>query len=76
MDGKIDGTQVHILSYLGRTWGMGSPRFSTEQVVKWSQGIRKQGGAITWDVPIQPNGLIAQPFIDQLTAVGRVLHRP
>jgi CubicO group peptidase (beta-lactamase class C family) len=54
-------------------WGMGSPRFSTEQVVKWSQGIRKQGGAITWDVPIQPSGRIAQPFIDQLAAVGKAL---
>jgi hypothetical protein len=52
---------------------MGSPRCPTEQVVKWSQGIRKQGGAITWDVPIQPSGLIAQPFLDQLAAVGKVL---
>ena len=76
VEGKIDRTQVHILSYLGRTWGMGTPRFATEQVVQWSQRIRKQGGAITWDVPIQPNGLIAQPFIDQLTAVGRALRRP
>ncbi len=73
LDGRIDGTQVHILSYLGRTWGMGAPRFATEQFVKWSQGIRKQGGAITWDVPIQPNGLIVQPFLDQLTAVGKAL---
>ncbi len=76
VEGKIDGTQVHILSYLGERWGTGSPRFATEQVVKWSQGIRKQGGAITWDVPIQPNGLIGQPFIDQLSAVGRALRRP
>jgi CubicO group peptidase (beta-lactamase class C family) len=74
VEGRIDGTQVHILSYLGRTWGMGTPRFSTEQVVKWSQGIRKQGGAITWDVPIQPNGRIAQPFVDQLTAVGKAIN--
>jgi hypothetical protein len=76
VDGRIDGTQVHILSYLGRTWGMGAPRFSPEQVIGWSRSIRKQGGAITWDVPIQPNGLIAPPFLDQLAAVGRALHRP
>ena len=72
-DGKIDGTQVHILSYLGERWGMGAPRFATEQVVTWSQSIHKQGGVITWDVPIRPNGLIAQPFLDQLTAVGKAL---
>jgi hypothetical protein len=73
VEGRIDGTQVHILSYLGRTWGMGAPRFAPEQVVTWSQRIRKQGGAITWDVPIQPSGLIAQPFLDQLAAVGKAL---
>jgi hypothetical protein len=71
--GRIDGTQIHILSYLGRRWGMGEPRFATGQVVAWSRDIRKQGGAITWDVPIQPDGRIARPFIDQLAAVGRAL---
>ncbi|OHB78275.1 MAG: hypothetical protein A2Z25_20055 [Planctomycetes bacterium RBG_16_55_9] len=70
-DGRIDGKQVHVLCYLGERWGMGAPRFATEQVVKWSQDVRKQDGVITWDVPIQPNGLISQPFIDQLTAVGK-----
>ncbi|MDH4238279.1 MAG: alpha-L-fucosidase [Phycisphaerae bacterium] len=74
--GKIDGAQVHILSYLGERWGMGRPRFAAEQVVRWSEGIRKQGGVITWDVPIQPNGLIDQPFINQLAAVGKALRRP
>jgi len=28
-----------------------------------------------WDAPIQRNGLISQPFIDQLTAVGKALGR-
>ncbi len=73
VDGRIDGTQVHILSYLGARWGMGAPRFPMQQVVEWSRDIRKQGGVVTWDVPIQPNGLIAQPFVDQLAAVGKAL---
>lgn len=76
VDGKIDGVQVHILSYLGQRWGMGSPRFSKEQVITWSRKIRNYGGVITWDVPIQPNGLISQPFIDQLTAVGQAFGQP
>jgi hypothetical protein len=71
VDGKIDGAQVHILSFLGDRWGMGSPRFSTEQVVGWSRKIRSAGGVITWDVPIQRGGLISQPFIEHLTAVGK-----
>jgi alpha-L-fucosidase len=73
VEGKIDGVQVHILSYLGERWGMGAPRFDTEQVVKWSQGIAKQGGVITWDVPIQPSGVMSEPFMEQLTAVGKAL---
>jgi hypothetical protein len=35
--------------------------------------MREQGGVITWDVPIPPNGLIAQPFLHPLTAVGKAL---
>ena len=73
VDGKIDGVQVHILSYLGQRWGMGSPRFTEEQVVAWSRKIRGSGGVITWDVPIQSDGLISRPFMDQLTAVGEAL---
>ena len=73
VDGRHDGVQVHVLSYLGRRWGMGEPRFSTEQVVRWSRERTSKGGALTWDVPIQPGGLISQPFIDQLKAVGEAL---
>ena len=73
MDGKIDGAQIHILSFLGQRWGMDSPRFSKEQVVRWSREINRQGDVITWDVPIQSDGLISQSFIDQLTAIGKVL---
>jgi hypothetical protein len=73
VNGKVDGAQVHILSYLGQRWGMGGSRFKTEQVVEWSRSIRKSGGVVTWDVPIQPNGLMAQPFIEQLTAVGQAI---
>lgn len=50
---------------------MGSPRFTTEQVVEWSRKITEAGGVITWDVPIQKSGLISQRFIDQLAAVGK-----
>ena len=72
-DGVLDGAQIHVLSYLGRTWGMGEPRFSTEQVIQFSQTVRKSGGAITWDVPVRTNGLIAKPLLDQLAALGKAL---
>lgn len=76
VDGKHDGVQVHVLSYLGQRWGTGEPRFSTEQVVRWSRDRTRNSCALTWDVPIQSNGLMPQPFIEQLTAVGKALGAP
>jgi hypothetical protein len=73
IDGKIDGAQVHILSFLGQAWGKGSPRFSEEQITQWTRDWVAQGAVVTWDVPIQPNGLISKPFIEQLTSVGKAL---
>jgi hypothetical protein len=74
-NGKVDGAQIHVLSYLGKTWGLGDPRFQTAQVVEWSQKIVGYQAAVTWDTPVQLNGTIAQPFLDQLTAVGKALGR-
>ncbi len=71
--GKVDGAQIHLLSFLGQTWGKGAPRFSAEEIAAWSQKVIRAGGAITWDVPVQPSGLIPQPFLDQLTLVGQAL---
>lgn len=75
-DGRLDGRQVHVLSYLGQRWGMGLPRFSDKEAVSWSRHVRKTGGVITWDVPIRPSGLISEPFMEQLRAIGKTLSRP
>jgi hypothetical protein len=72
-DGKIDGTQIQMLSYLGTTWGKGTPRFTTEEVVAFTRKVRDSGGAVTWDVPVELNGGIDQAFLDQLTALGKAL---
>lgn len=72
-DGNVDGAQLHMLSYLGQSWGKGTPRFTSEQIIQWTQEMIKNGGAVTWDVPVQPNGRISQPFIEQLNALNRAL---
>lgn len=68
--GLMDGTQVHVLSYLGETWGRGAPRFREEKIVQWSCQVVKSGGAITWDVPILKDGLMSDEFIQQLKNIG------
>ena len=72
-DGIIDGAQLHFLSFLGDKWGMGNPRFTSDKIIEWSKMVAKEGGVITWDVPIQKSGLISQPFIDQLRETAKAL---
>ena len=74
-DGKVDGARIHKLSYLGRTWGMGEPRYKdlSQVVIPWTRKIVEAGGAVTWDVPIQRSGLISEPFMEQLRVIGKAL---
>jgi hypothetical protein len=74
-DGLIDGTQLHMLSFLGEKWGSGAPRFSTEQVVAFTKKIRDVGGSVTWDVPVGIDGTIADGFMEQLTALRKAFPR-
>lgn len=69
VDGRVDGVQIHMLSFLGQTWGMGSPRFTGDQVVGYSRKLWESGGAVTWDVPLELDGKISQPFLDQLMSL-------
>jgi hypothetical protein len=71
----LDGAQIHVLSHLGAQWGMGAPRFTIEQIVEWSRKIANAGGAITWDVPVQPGGSMPAEFMEQLTALGKALKK-
>jgi len=71
MDGPImDGAQWHMLSYLGERWSGGKPRFSTDDAVKFTKRLVDKGGVVTWDVPHNERGLIEEPFLEQLRAIG------
>jgi len=73
VDGKMDGTQIQMLSYLGQTWGKCPPRFTSEEVVQLTKRVTDLGGAVTWDVPVELNGTISAPFMEQLTTLGKAL---
>jgi hypothetical protein len=68
----VDGVQIQMLSFLGETWGMGAPRFSKDEVIGYSRKVWEAGGAVTWDAPLELNGKISQPFLDQLAALKTV----
>ncbi len=66
--------QFQILTFLGKTWcGGDRPQWSDEKIVGLMRQAVEKGGVVTFDVPIQKNGLIPQPFVDQLRAIGRAL---
>jgi hypothetical protein len=75
VNGIIDGAQIHYLSFLGQTWGMGTPRMTAEKAITDSLKVIKEGGAVTWDTPIQKSGLIAPEYMEQLTAIGKAIGR-
>ena len=66
--------QFHILTYLGQSWCRGGrPNWPDEKAIGVTRQIIDKGGVVTFDVPIQENGSIPQPFIEQLRAVGDAL---
>ena len=73
-DGRMDGAQLHMLTYLGRTWGRGDgPRIDGTRATAITQEFINRGGGVTWDVPIQRDGTIAEPFMTTLRALSRDL---
>lgn len=68
--GTYDGAQCHVLTYLGDSWGGGSPRFSDAEALTHTRKVTDSRGAITWDVPITPEGVIPAEFITQLKIIG------
>ena len=69
-----DKVQFHILSFLGTNWCRGErPARPNGEIVAYTKSVADKGGAITYDVPIPTTGLIPQPFVEQLRAVGQAM---
>ena len=66
--------QFHILTFLGTSWCRGErPQWPDDKVVAITQELAGKGGVVTYDVPIQPSGLVPQPFVEQLREIGRAM---
>jgi len=63
--------RYHILSYLGKFWGSGEPRFPDALVGGYTRHVVEKGGVVSWDVPISGDGVIPAAFRSQLKAIGQ-----
>jgi hypothetical protein len=72
----IGGAQTHMLSFLGPFWAQSPPRYSDAQAAAITRRFLDKGGAVTWDVPIGPDGRIPDVFVRQLAAIRERLDDP
>ncbi|MEI6519058.1 MAG: hypothetical protein WCO98_03310 [bacterium] len=69
----VNQARYHVFNFLGPWWSASPPRFPTELIVGYTKYITSHGGVITWDVPVSTSGIIPEPFIEQLKAVGKAV---
>ena len=44
-------------------------RFADDLVVSWTRHVNDHGGAVTWDLPLTADGIIADAYMKQLRAL-------
>ncbi|EIQ01580.1 hypothetical protein OpiT1DRAFT_00152 [Opitutaceae bacterium TAV1] len=64
-----DGMQTHLLGFLGNHWGAGEPRFPDAFVTGYTRYLTQRGVALTWDIPIAPDGDIPSAFLRQIETI-------
>jgi len=67
----LKGEQVHILTYLGPTWGAAPARFSDDLVIAYTRHVASRGGVVTWDAAIDTSGRIEERTFKQLQALSQ-----
>lgn len=70
---NLNGKKLHVLSYLGKTWSMGEPRFPDELAIGYSKLIVEKGGIITWDIPLERGGGVPEVYMRQLKKINEAL---
>jgi hypothetical protein len=67
---EMHGTQLHVLTYLGRWWGAGEPRLAPDLVRAYTRHVNACGGGVSWDLPMLPEGGIPDAHRRALAAIG------
>lgn len=56
---RLKGKKLHILSYLGSTWGAGTPRMPSGLAAGYTRYINDRNGIVTWDIPLSYDGTLS-----------------
>ncbi len=68
------GLTWHVLGYLGTSWAKADgPRYSDAAMIDYVRMVNKQGGAVTIDVHVDPDGTVYPPHLRQLQAIGNAV---
>jgi len=69
-----DGVVWHLLLPVSDGWGAGAePRFELETLKKHVNAINAEGGVVTLDVPIAPDGTVPGAILEPLRKLGSEL---
>jgi hypothetical protein len=72
----FEGEQWHMLTFLGSIWGQRGLRYSAEQIAEITRNAVAEGGAVTYDMPPQPNGLYYPEFMEVMRGLNEALAEP
>lgn len=72
---RLHGKKLHILSYLGETWGSGEARMPFELAAEYTRFINTKGGVVTWDIPLEYNGTLSANWVEYLKNMTEKLVR-
>jgi len=71
----LDGSQWHVLTFLGKKWGWRDARYTGEQWAGWIAGVTAKGGVVTldlgpnYDASAAPVGTFDDAQLKQLRAI-------
>lgn len=81
-DGRwLNGSQWHVLTFLGRQWGTRDTRHPDDAWIAWVRKVTDKGGVVTLDVgpnydsTVAPVGAISDAQLKQLTAIVAAVRR-
>ncbi len=72
--GKINGTQWHIVSYLGKDWKSDSIRFTKKYLVSYINKVNSLGGVVTINTALFRNGSIGPDQLEFLRKVSKKIN--